>query len=187
MSISNEQIYALLLNKIRNLRLQLEGLPSPLIFRGNISSEADLPSTPAIGDMYNIISKSVYGEPGMNVAWSGDEWDPMGPTIDMSQYYCKNETDARYAPIVTQIHKTASDTSVNLEKNTFYIFPEMNSLTISLKNQSTGCYHFRFTSGTTATELTIPDYVKSDITIDPNRIYEISICDNHLAWTSWAV
>lgn len=113
----------------------------------------------------------------MNVAWNGEIWDSMGPTIDMNSYYSKVESDAKYAPIVNQILMSSSDTSINLEQNTFYIFPEMGSLIISLKTQSTGCYHFRFTSGHTATTLILPDSVKSDLAVEPNRIYEISIFD----------
>lgn len=182
-----EVVYAILLNKIRKISGDIQNIPNPLIYRGNVSNESALPSSPKIGDMYNIASKSSYGEAGMNVAWNGEIWDSMGPTIDMSSYYSKTESDAKYAPIVNQILMSSSDTSVNLEQNTFYIFPEMSSLTMSLTSHTTGCYHFRFTSGPTATTLILPDYVNSDLSVEPNRTYEISIFDNLLAWTSWAV
>ena len=182
-----EVVYAILLNKIRKISGDIQNIANPLIYRGNVQNESSLPSSPKIGDMYNITSKSSYGEAGMNVAWNGEIWDSMGPTIDMNSYYSKVESDAKYAPIVNQILMSSSDTSVNLEQNTFYIFPEMSSLTISLTSHPTGCYHFRFTSGPTATTLILPDSVKSDLSVEPNRTYEISIFDNLLAWTSWVV
>ena len=30
------------------------------------------------GDVYNIEADSVYGGAGMNVAWNGSAWDPLG-------------------------------------------------------------------------------------------------------------
>lgn len=80
------------------------------------------------------------------------------------------------------VKKTASDTSVALEENTVFVFPEMATLTIIGENGT-----FKFTSGATATVLTLPDSVISDLAVEPNRIYEVSIVDGYLAWISWAV
>lgn len=80
------------------------------------------------------------------------------------------------------VKKTASDTSVALEENTVFVFPEMATLTITGENGT-----FKFTSGSTATVLTLPDSVISDLAVEPNRIYEVSIVDGYLAWISWAV
>lgn len=48
-------------------------------YKGSVSTVANLPeSGMVVGDVYNIESKSIYGEAGMNVAWNGEEWDPLG-------------------------------------------------------------------------------------------------------------
>lgn len=66
----------------------------------------------------------------------------------------------------------------------------MTSLTIQFQQTRIDTYreyHFIFRSGATATVLTLPENVKSDMAVEPNRIYEVSIVDNLLAWMSWAV
>ena len=92
-----------------------------------------------------------------------------------------------------RIEKLSTDTTVELEANKLYIFPEMSELTITLAEPSdTGIaneYHFVFQSGATATTLTIPDTVKipSGFSVDVNKIYEISILEGCLCCQSWAV
>ena len=52
--------------------------------------------------MYNIESKSIYGEAGMNVAWNGVVWDTMGAPIDMSLYLTKEEAERVIQRLVTE-------------------------------------------------------------------------------------
>lgn len=66
-------------------------LNSPVRYRGTVATADLLPLNPDIGDMYNIESKSIYGEAGMNVAWNGVVWDTMGAPIDMSLYIKSSE------------------------------------------------------------------------------------------------
>jgi hypothetical protein len=42
-------------------------------YKGSVASRADLPSDPATGDVWNIVN-----EGGVNVAWTGTEWDDLG-------------------------------------------------------------------------------------------------------------
>lgn len=92
-----------------------------------------------------------------------------------------------------RIEKLSTDTTVALEPNKLYIFPEMAELTITLAEPSdTGIaneYHFVFQSGATATTLSIPDTVKlpSNFSVDASKIYEISILEGCLCAQSWAV
>ena len=92
-----------------------------------------------------------------------------------------------------RIEKLSTDTSVELQPNKLYIFPEMAELTITLAEPTdTGIaneYHFVFQSGATATTLSIPDTVKipSGFSVDVNKIYEISILEGCLCCQSWAV
>lgn len=55
------------------------------IFKGSVNTESDLPSTGlTVGDVYNIIAASSYGESGANVAWTGSSWDALGESFDIS-------------------------------------------------------------------------------------------------------
>lgn len=92
-----------------------------------------------------------------------------------------------------RIEKLSTDTAVELEPNKLYIFPEMAELTLALAEPTdTGIvneYHVVFRSGETATTLTIPDTVKvpDGFTVDANKIYELSVMENCMAYQSWAV
>lgn len=37
-----------------------------------------------LGDVYNIETASTYGGAGMNVAWNGSAWDPLGEIFSIS-------------------------------------------------------------------------------------------------------
>lgn len=70
----------------------------------------------------------------------------------------------------------------DMQPNTFYVFPECVSLYIQFADETVGVaneYLFQFTSGATATSLTLPDDIKwandSAPTIAENMIYQVSI------------
>lgn len=76
---------------------------------------------------------------------------------------------------------TSSNTIVTLEPNKLYIFPEMASLTVTLGTPSdtnvANEYHFFFTSGATATTLTLNDVLSDAYSIEANMKYEVSILE----------
>lgn len=182
MALTAKKVYAILNGKIQKVSDQVSGIATPLVFKGTVATADLLPTSPDVGWMYNIEQKSIYGEAGMNVAWTGTVWDAMGATVDMSLYLTVEDAKSEYAPLEVKVVKTEADTSIVLESDKFFVFPEMSALTVA---GSDG--HFRFVSGETATNLTLPDSVYSDLVVEANRTYEISIVDNYLAWTSWAV
>lgn len=75
-----------------------------------------------------------------------------------------------------------TDTTVTLEPNKLYIFPEMASLTVTLAEPDNSNvaneYHFFFTSGATATMLTLNDVLSDAYSIEANMKYEVSILEN---------
>lgn len=95
--------------------------------------------------------------------------------------------------VPVRIEKTAADTVVELQPNVLYIFPEMTSLTYTLATPADTTvaneYHFIFQSGSTATQLVNPEGVKvpDNMSIESNKVYEISILERCLAYQSWAV
>lgn len=90
MALTAKKVYAILKRQISDMEAKLN---SPVRYRGTVATADLLPLNPDIGDMYNIESKSVYGEAGMNVAWNGVVWDTMGAPIDMSLYFTKEGAD----------------------------------------------------------------------------------------------
>lgn len=88
MALTAKKVYAILKRQISDMEAKIN---SPVRYRGTVATADLLPLNPDIGDMYNIESKSVYGEAGMNVAWNGVVWDTMGAPIDMSLYIKSSE------------------------------------------------------------------------------------------------
>lgn len=81
-----------------------------------------------------------------------------------------------------QVNHGTSDTTFTLTPNTFHVWDEVASLTLTLGSEQSGVaneYVFQFTSGATATSLTLPDDIKwandSAPTIAENEIYQISV------------
>ena len=81
-----------------------------------------------------------------------------------------------------QVNHGTADTTFTLTPNTFHVWDEVASLTLTLGSETAGVaneYVFQFTSGSTATSLTLPDDIKwandSAPTIAENMIYQISV------------
>lgn len=54
-------------------------------YKGSVATASGLPSSgQTTGDVYNIEAASVYGGPGMNVAWNGSAWDPLGEIFSIT-------------------------------------------------------------------------------------------------------
>lgn len=90
-----------------------------------------------------------------------------------------------------RIEKGSTDTVVELEPNKLYIFPEMSTLTYTFAQTNNAVaeeFHFIFQSGETPTEVVHPAGVNvGSLTVEANKIYEISILENMLTSQSWAV
>lgn len=82
----------------------------------------------------------------------------------------------------SEVNHGTADTTFALTPNTFHIWDEVASLTLTLGDETAGVaneFLFQFNSGSTATTLTLPDTLKwandSAPTIEVNKIYQISI------------
>lgn len=88
---------------------------------------------------------------------------------------------------IERIEKLATDTTVTLEPNKLYIFPEMTSLTYTI-GEGTGEVHFIFRSGATATRVVHPSNVNiGSFSVEANKIYEVSILEGLLTSQNWSV
>lgn len=54
-------------------------------YKGSLADDTLLPQNAEVGDTYNLITSSIYGD-GANVSWDGQFWDSLGATIDLSAY-----------------------------------------------------------------------------------------------------
>lgn len=81
-------------------------------------------------------------------------------------------------------NKTSADTSVTLQTGKFYVFPEMSTLTVTVT--ATGMYAFRFTSGTTATVLTVTGATMPDsFAVEASKVYEVNVYQGYAVVSSW--
>ena len=83
--------------------------------------------------------------------------------------------------IVPRQEMQNTNTVVTLQPNILYVFPEMASLTVTLGTPTDSDvaneYHFFFTSGATATTLTLNDVLSDAYSIEANMKYEVSILE----------
>lgn len=111
---------------------------------------------------------------------------PQGETGEQGPAGPQGETGpqgpAGDSGIVSRQEMQNTDTTVTLEPNKLYVFPEMESLTITLETPSDASvaneYHFFFTSGSTATTLTLNNVLTDTYSIEANMKYEVSILEN---------
>lgn len=147
MALTAKKVYAILKRQISDMEAKLN---SPVRYRGTVATADLLPLNPDIGDMYNIESKSVYGEAGMNVAWNGVVWDTMGAPIDMSLYFTKEEAEAVIQRLVTEYFEknpvkpgATTEQAQQIEQNKTDIGSlktETNSLKEDISNKITKFY-----------------------------------------------
>lgn len=67
-------------NKIENLEQRFQNISPVYTYKGSVADFSSLPTTADIGNVYNV------EDDGMNYAWTGTEWDALGPTIDLTPY-----------------------------------------------------------------------------------------------------
>lgn len=114
MGLTAKKVYAILNGKIQKVSESVASLGTAIVYKGDVQDEASLPSNPNVGDMYNIVSESSYGEAGMNVAWNGSVWDPMGPTIDLSALKVPNPKKLIFSGAVEDEYDGSTEKTVQI-------------------------------------------------------------------------
>lgn len=96
--------------------------------------------------------------------------------------------DVGAAPAETVVEVSGTTPTITPAPNTIYKCGEVASLTIS-NPTATGAYSVIFTSGATATDLSIPPDLKmpDGFTVEANRRYEINVSGGYAVAGSWAV
>lgn len=118
------------------------------------------------------------------------EYTPTGDYNPATKKYVDDAVSGVSAATPRQ-QMQSTDTTATLQPNTLYVFPEMATLSVTLATPSNtdivNDYMFTFTSGATATTLSLPDSVITDIAVEPNMYYECSIIDNRMVFHEWEV
>ena len=102
----------------------------------------------------------------------------------------KTSADYKISAEVTQVDHGTADTTFQLPANQYHTWGEIPSLTLTLGAETSGQangYWFSFDSGDTATTLSLPETVKTDIVVEPNMHYECSIVGNYMSFDEWEV
>lgn len=103
----------------------------------------------------------------------------------------KTSADYKISAETTQVDHGTADTTFELPPNQYHTWGgEISSLTLTLGAETSGQangYWFSFDSGDTATTLSLPDTIKTDIVVEPNMHYECSIIGNYMTFEEWEV
>lgn len=100
----------------------------------------------------------------------------------------KTSADYKISSGTAQVDHGTSDTTFELPPNQYHTWGEVSSLTLTLGSGTDGQangYWFSFDSGNTATTLSLPETVQTDIVVEPNMHYECSIVGGYMAFEEW--
>lgn len=80
---------------------EIDGVKAKLVniytYKGSKDKYADLPTDAVAGDVWNVAA-AYNGHPaGTNYAWTGSEWDALAGSVDLSNYFSKDEVNAAIA------------------------------------------------------------------------------------------
>lgn len=90
------------------------------------------------------------------------------------------EASGNSASAYAEVSHGTGDTTFELTPNTFHVWDEVTSLDLSFAEEQAGVaneYLFQFTSGATATTLTLPDGLKwvDELVVASNAVYQVSV------------
>ena len=123
-------------------------LASTYHYKGSVTDYTELPSSgQQVGDVYNIETAGGGYNAGDNVAWTGEDWDILAGTVDLSNYYTKTQVDdiaGAKQNTIDNSHKLSSDLVDDTSHDNKFI--KTISGNISVKDLESGVYYI--SSGT---------------------------------------
>lgn len=102
----------------------------------------------------------------------------------------KSSADLNIQSQTIQTDHGTADTTFTLPANEIHTWGEVASLTLTLGEETSGVangYWFSFDSGDTATTLSLPETVQTDIVVEPNTHYECMIVNDYMTFYDWEV
>lgn len=83
-----------LMGEINGVKAKLSNIYT---YKGSKDKYAELPTDAVAGDVWNV-AEAHNGHPaGTNYAWTGTEWDALAGSVDLSNYFSKDEVNAAIA------------------------------------------------------------------------------------------
>ena len=153
---------------------------NPLLNLGIPKGEKGDPGEGSEAEPYELPIMSDTQLGGGKAVSKTDEDVPVAVDPETGQLFVPTYPESASADIPRQEMQN-TDTTVTIEPNKLYIFPEMASLTVTLAEPDNSNvaneYHFFFTSGATATTLTLNDVLSDAYNIEVNMKYEVSILE----------
>ena len=77
---------------------------------GRVATYDDLPSNPKNGDTY-IVGDGTSND--TEYMWLGDKWEQLGPLVDLSTYYTKDQVDGLISALRTQLQENINTGDTN--------------------------------------------------------------------------
>lgn len=77
---------------------------------GRVATYDDLPSNPKNGDTY-IVGDGTSND--TEYMWLGDKWEQLGPLVDLSMYYTKDQVDGLISALRTQLQENINTGDTN--------------------------------------------------------------------------
>lgn len=189
-----QQIIALLETKGDSIRV--DGNILYLVANGADVSSAELPSGGGGGASGKDGREVELQNNGTAIQWRyvGDDYwidlvqlsDLKGEKGDKGD---KGDPGESVPQQTDEVNHGTSDTTFELTPNVLHKWGEVANLNLTLAYGTDGVvneYMFAFTSGATATQLTLPSTVQGVPVIEPNTTYQISIINNLLAYGGWS-
>lgn len=178
MALKAEEVYAILKKQIQ----QGGGTPGPA---GVGIQKIEKTGTDGLVDTYTITYTN--GETSTYTVTNGAD-GAKGEKGDPGEKGEKGEKGE--SGIATQVDHGTADTTFELPANQYHTWGEVASLTLTLgepiSGQANG-YWFSFDSGATATTLSLPEEIKTDIVVEANTHYECIIVGNYMTFCDWEV
>ena len=175
MSLKPDEVYAILKKQIQSGG----GTPGPA---GVGIQKIEKTGTDGLVDTYTITYTN--GQTTTYTVTNGADGE-KGDVGDKGEKGEKGDPE-----ITAQINHGTADTTFELPANQYHTWGEVASLTITLGTETSdrvNGYWFSFDSGDTATTLSLPETIQTDIVVEPNMHYECSIVGNYMSFDEWEV
>ena len=138
---------------------------------------------------YSVVDKQAYDHDMSGVVLVSDVKSTVtsGNTNPVNSVAVK----AYAQPLTDKVTVSGASVTQALDSDKMYVFGEVTALTVTLNTSSDSShvheYHFRFTSGATATTLSLPASVTmaNGFSVAANKTYELSIIDNLGTYIEW--
>ena len=150
-------------------------LSTVYVYKGTKNTHGDLPTSGnKKGDVWNVISGYNGSVPGSNWAWDGENWDPLGGTLDLSEYATTeslSSLEAKVTKNTNSINFVSGQTSAL--SNTLKTYPTSAMVNNAIGVASGKTYHAAYGASSAYTDSKIAS-LDQRITTNKNAIDFIS-------------